>query len=51
MCSSKKKYPYQPRERLTEILKGEGVSKAQFFLKKGMIMLNWNFRRGWGLKV
>ena len=33
MCSSRK-YPYPPQGRLTEIPRGKGVPKAQFFNEK-----------------
>ena len=43
MCSSRK-YPYPPQGRLSEIPRGRGVSKAQFF--KGKYGTKMEFPKG-----
>jgi len=45
MCSSRK-YPYPPQGRLTEIPRGRGGSKAQFF--KGKYGTKMEFPEGVG---
>ena len=44
MCSSRK-YPYPPQGRLTEIPRGRGVSKGQFF--EGKYDTKMEFPGGW----
>ena len=46
MCSSRK-YPRPSQGRLTEIPRGRGFSKAQFFNES--MTLKWNFQRGGGI--
>jgi len=48
MCISRK-YPYPPQGRLTEIPRGRGVSKAQFF--KGNYDTKMEFPARWGVQV
>jgi len=48
MCGSRK-YPYPPQGRLTEIPRGRGVSKAQFF--EGKYDNKMDFPEGWGFKL
>ena len=48
MCSSRK-YPYPPQGRLTEIPRGRGFQKANFF--KESMTLKWNFRLGGGVQA
>jgi len=45
-CSTRK-YPYPPQIRLTETLRGRGISKNQIFLKRSMA-LKLNFQTGGG---
>jgi len=47
--SSSRKYPYPAQGRLTEIPRGRGVSKAQFF--KGKYGTKMEFPGGWGFKL
>jgi len=50
VCSSRNsKYPYPPQGRLTEIPRGMGVSKAQFF--KGKYGTKMEFPKGVGVQA
>lgn len=46
---SSRLYPYPPKGRLMEILRGGGIQKHNF-LKKSMT-LDWNFQRDGGFKL